>query len=172
MVTSISIDRKKAALCGLTDFALLAFVYFIPTLSHLTSVPFYLLEPMRVAVLLGLVVTGSRGNAYFTALTLPLFSFAVAAHPLFAKSLMMAGELALNVFLFQWLLGKCRSSFLALFASILLSKLAYYLCKFAMIKAAILNVSFISTPVWIQILIALMLSGVFALAMRKRKMTA
>ena len=168
MTTSISIDRRKVAVCSLTDVALFAFVYFIPALSHLTSIPFYILEPMRVAVLLGLVVTGSSRNAYFTALTLPVFSFVVAAHPLLLKSLLMSGELVLNVFLLQFLLKKFRSGFLAAFLSVILSKIAYYAGKLLLVKASLLDMSMVSTPLWIQIAVAALLSGLFCLGMRKK----
>ena len=168
MTTSISIDRRKVAVCSLTDVALFAFVYFIPALSHLTSIPFYMLEPMRVAVLLGLIVTGSGRNAYFTALTLPVFSFVVAAHPLLLKSLLMSGELVLNVFFLQLLLKKFRSGFLAAFLSVILSKLAYYAGKLLLVKASLLDMSMVSTPLWIQIAVAALLSGLFCLGMSKK----
>ena len=169
MTTSISFDRRKAAVCSLTDLALFAFVYFIPALSHLTSVPFYILEPMRVAVLLGVIVTRSFFNAYFTAATLPVFSFAVAAHPVLAKSLLMGGELVINVFFLQFFLRRFRSKFFAAFASVLLSKAIYYAGKFLMIKASLLDMSVVSTPLWIQLVVAALLSGLFFLGTRKRE---
>lgn len=169
MTTSISFDRRKAAVCSLTDLALFAFVYFIPALSHLTSsIPFYILEPMRVAVLLGFIVTRSFFNAYFTAATLPVFSFAVAAHPVLAKSLLMGGELVINVFFLQFFLRRFKSKFFAAFASVLLSKAIYYAGKFLMIKASLLDMSMVSTPLWIQLVVAALLSGLFLLGTRKR----
>ncbi|MBP5567382.1 MAG: hypothetical protein J6X57_07870, partial [Bacteroidales bacterium] len=54
---------RKAAGIGLTDAAALLFIYLVPTLSHLTAVPFYLIDPMRLAVLGALLATRNWKNA-------------------------------------------------------------------------------------------------------------
>ena len=38
----------------LIDVALLAALYFLPSLSHVTAVPLYMLEPMRIALIIAL----------------------------------------------------------------------------------------------------------------------
>ncbi len=84
------------------DILALLFIYLVPTFSHLISIPIYLYEPMRIMLILAMVHT-TRRNAYIITLTLPLFSFIVSFHPVFLKSILIAGELALNVALFFYL---------------------------------------------------------------------
>jgi len=134
----------------LLNASALLFVYFVPALSHLIGVPLYLIEPMRLAVVLALVHT-RPGNAYLLALTLPLFSFAVSAHPHLLKMLLITGELLLNVWLFFFLMKRFRiHQGVSLGLSILLSKAVYYLAKFSLISALLIEGSVISTPLWIQ----------------------
>ena len=66
----------------LLDAIGLVFVYFIPSISHVLNVPIYLVEPMRIMVILAIAHTTQR-NAYILALTLPLFSYFISAHPVF-----------------------------------------------------------------------------------------
>jgi len=135
---------------ALIDLAALLLVYFTPALSHLLGFPLYLLEPMRLAVVLALAHTRPR-NAWLLALTLPLFSFAVSAHPHFLKMLLITGELLLNVGLFFLLQKRTQMSMgLSLGLSILLSKAVYYLAKFALVSALLIEGSVISTPLWVQ----------------------
>ncbi|PLX15281.1 MAG: hypothetical protein C0597_09035 [Marinilabiliales bacterium] len=138
----------------LFDAAALAFIYFVPALSHLLNLPVYLIEPMRLMLILALVHT-TKQNAYIVALTLPLFSFLISAHPVLPKMLLIAFELSLNVFLFHLLIKKLRGTFLPIFLSIIASKLVYYSIKFGMIQFAILKSGLISTPIAIQIVMVL-----------------
>ena len=64
----------------LIDSALLAALYFLPSLSHVTALPLYMLEPMRVALIIALLFT-NRTNAYFIAFTIPLASAVITGHP-------------------------------------------------------------------------------------------
>lgn len=93
---------------ALWDLATLGLLYLVPTLSHLTSIPFYRFEPMRCVLLLCLLFTGSKKNAYIMALTLPLFSFLAGGHPVLAKALLMAFELSANVLIFNILSRKVQ----------------------------------------------------------------
>jgi hypothetical protein len=45
----------------LIDVVLLVALYLVPSLSHLTALPLYMLEPMRVALLVALLFT-NRAN--------------------------------------------------------------------------------------------------------------
>lgn len=150
-MNTIQLTSKRTIGFAIFDILALAFIYFVPTISHMLSFPLYLIEPMRIALILALVHTTKR-NAYIVALTLPIFSYLVSAHPVFYKMLLISGELVLNVWLFYFILSKTKSAFASILSSIVLSKAAYYLVKFIAI-ALILNtdVKFIATPIYIQV---------------------
>ena len=155
------IARDKAVGIGLTDAAAVLFVFAVPALSHLTSVPFYLLDPMRMAVLGALLFSRNWKNALVLALALPLFSFAVSGHPVYPKFLLIAVELSVNVLLFAWLSRKMNAG-IAAFVSILLSKVLYYGFKAAVLSAGLLQADLISTTIWWQLGVAVGLSAAFA----------
>jgi len=129
----------------------ITFIYFIPTISHIVSLPIYFIEPMRLMIIIAFVHT-SKQNAYLLALTLPIFSFLISAHPAFLKMLLITFELTLNVFLFYLFTKKTKYLFPAIFASIVISKIIYYLIKFGMISFAVINSGLISTPIIIQVI--------------------
>lgn len=169
---------KKAAGIGLTDAAALLFIYLVPTLSHLTSVPFYLIDPMRLAVLGALLVSRNWKNALVLAVTLPLFSSAVGMHPIFPKCLLIAVELSANVLLFVWLarvFGKGAKSVagqgvrtgVAAFVSIVLSKALYYGLKALVLYAGLMHMELVSTGLWIQLAVAMVISAAFGLRWRR-----
>ena len=155
------VARDKAVGIGLTDAAAVLFVFAVPALSHLTSVPFYLLDPMRMAVLGALLFSKNWKNALVLALALPLFSFAVSGHPVYPKFLLIAAELSVNVLLFAWLSRKMNAG-IAAFVSILLSKVLYYGFKAAVLSAGLLQAELISTTIWWQLGVAVGLSAAFA----------
>ena len=155
------IARDKAVGIGFTDAAAVLFVFAVPALSHLTSVPFYLLDPMRMAVLGALLFSKNWKNALVLALALPLFSFAVSGHPVYPKFLLIAAELSVNVLLFAWLSRKMNAG-IAAFVSILLSKVLYYGLKAAVLSAGLLQADLISTTIWWQLGVAVGLSAAFA----------
>ena len=159
----------------LSDVVALLFVLFVPTLSHLSSVPFYLLDPMRLAVLGVLLATRDWKNSLALAVVIPLFSMAISGHPVFPKCLLISVELATNILLFEGLMrlmGKYYAkrpgivSGASAFLSILLSKGVYYLLKWMVIAFDWMNMELISTGLWIQLLVALAVSVIFALTFR------
>ena len=94
----------------------------------------------------------SKKNAYFLAATLPMFSFLVSAHPVFLKTLLISGELFINVWLFFFLSEKINNKFGAMVLSIAISKIAYYLIKFTLLSFVLLEGNLISTPILIQVI--------------------
>jgi hypothetical protein len=143
----------------LFDIIALAFIYFVPTISHMLNFPLYLIEPMRIALILALVHT-TKQNAYIIAITLPLFSYLVSAHPVFYKMMLISGELVLNVWLFHFILGRSKNAFVSILGSIILSKAVYYLSKFLII-VLIINSSeiIIAIQLYIQGITTLVFSG-------------
>ena len=165
-----SIARKKAFGIGFTDAVAVLFVLAVPALSHLTPVPFYLLDPMRLAVLGALLASRSRVNGLVLAAALPLISFAVSGHPVFPKYLIIAAELSVNVLLFVWLekvfAGRRFGVGIAAFASILLSKAFYYGLKALVLGAGLMQMELVSTALWVQLVVAVLIYAGFAIIWR------
>lgn len=165
MNTALTMNRKAALI--LFDLAAITFIYFVPAISHLLNVPLYLLDPMRIILVLAMVHT-HKLNAYVLALTLPLFTFMISGHPVLPKVFLISGELALNVFLFFTLFNFFRLKFTAILVSIVLSKMAYYLAKYLLIQTAVLDMGVISTPLWIQGIVMVVLSSYLAVFFKNR----
>lgn len=140
------------------DIFAIAAVYLVPVLSHLTAMPIYYIEPMRLMVILAIVHTSKR-NAFILAATLPIFSFLVSAHPVFLKTLLITGELFLMTWLFYFFTDKLKHKFGAMLLGIGLSKAAYYAFKFLLLSALLLEGSLISTPLAIQFVMMFLFSG-------------
>jgi len=160
----ISIHSTKTMLI---DFIAISFVYFLPALSHLTSIPLYLIEPMRLAVILCLVHT-NRKNALIIAVSIPLFSLVVSSHPAILKTILITIELLINLFLFYFLCKK-TNKFISMFLSIVLSKIIYYSLKYVFIQVNMIDGNLISTPLVIQWLVAIGLSLYAALIYERTK---
>ncbi len=152
----------------LIDILGLAFIYFIPTLSHLLSFPLYLVEPMRVMLIIAIAHTTKR-NAYLIALTLPLFSFLVSAHPVFLKTMLITIELVLNVWLFYFLANRWKNYFAAIVTSIIISKAFYYVMKFGLISYGMIESNLISTPLYLQAITMLLFSGYLSLVLSRKE---
>ena len=151
------IDLKSNIKTYLIDFSLLLMIYFLPAISHLFALPVYYLDPMRIALVVALVHT-SKKNAYIIALTLPLFSFLISSHPQIIKSFLLSAELVITLSLSYLLKDKLKNVFTSLFISILISKVIYYLLKFALISFALLNDRLFSTPFYFQLIAAILVS--------------
>jgi hypothetical protein len=141
----------------LLDFSALAFIYLVPSITHLLSLPVYLVEPMRLMLILSLAHSG-RINSYILAMTLPAFSLLISAHPVFPKMLLISAELSLNVFLFFFLMRKINRIFPAALLSIILSKAAYYLLKFFLIKLSLIETALVATPIIVQVVMTAVFS--------------
>ena len=84
----ITIGVKRFLAVAVLDVFALMLVYFLPAFTHLTAIPFYIIEPFRLMILVSLVVMNNKHNALILAVTLPMFSFIVATHPLFIKAML------------------------------------------------------------------------------------
>lgn len=159
MSNSLVLSNKNIKINShLFNLAAIICIYLLPAFSHLLSFPLYMVDPMRVIILLSVIHTSNR-NSYLIAFTLPLFSFLIASHPVAAKSLLIGTELILNIWLFYQIYNKLTNKFFVMFVSILISKIYYYLAKSILISAGLLQVELISTPVYLQLAVAMLISG-------------
>jgi len=160
-------DQKLRINVYLFNLTAILSIYFLPTFSHLLSFPLYMIDPMRIIILLSVIHTSNK-NAYLIALTLPLFSFLIASHPVAIKSILITSELLLNIWLFYKIYDKLTNKFTVMFISILISKIYYYLVKSVLISIGLLVGDLFSTPVYLQILVALSLGGYLYLLSRTK----
>jgi hypothetical protein len=160
----VSISKIRTVVFDL--MALLA-IYLVPAISHLLSLPVYFIEPMRIMLILALVHT-SRKNAYLIALTLPVFSFLISAHPTLIKTSLITAELLINVWLYFFLVKKISNNALSILLSIIVSKIFYYLVKLLLINSVLMTGNLISTPIYIQVIMLFVFSGyVYLISSRK-----
>ncbi len=152
---------------SLFNLSAILFIYFIPAISHLIALPVYLIEPMRLAIILSVAHT-SKTNAFIIAGTLPLFSFFISSHPYLIKSLLIMSELLLNVWLFFFLSEKLKNKFAAMLISISISKIFYYSVKLTLLSTFLINGDLISTPIYIQLITMTLYSLYF---LRKEKLS-
>ncbi len=150
------------------DFIGLLFIYFVPAISHLLSVPLYFIEPMRLMVIIAMIFSSKR-NTYLIALSLPVFSFLISSHPIFPKMLIMTLELGLNVWLFYLFARLMRNYFYAMLLSVVLSKGVYYLLSYMAVHMSFMGTSEVSTiPLYIQAIVTVVFSTyVFIMFSRK-----
>ncbi len=168
MKNSAILSLKRETLTTLLiDSAAIAVILLAPALAHLLSFPVFYLEPMRIMLVLALVHT-NRKNAYALAVALPIISFVVSGHPVFFKAGLMSAEFALNVFLFFELSKRFKNVFGAVFFSIILSKIGYYIVKVFMLNYALFSSPLISIPVWIQLVTA-SLFALYAMMVLKKQ---
>ena len=162
MTTALLAIRKHSNLL-LIDVVLLAGLYLLPSLSHVTALPLYRFEPMRVALLIGLLFT-KRANTYFLAFTIPLASAMITGHPVPIKAVLIGIELSILVATYSYLVQLDRiPAFAALTAAILLGKVVYYAMKFAALSAGLLTGNLVSTPLRAQLVLALGTAIIFGL---------
>ena len=163
---AISADIKGVYQTLLFDILAVAFIFLLPAFSHLLAFPLYLLDPMRIALLLSIVYT-NRKNAYLIAVLLPMVSFILSSHPLFYKVLLISCELVLNAWFFYLLVNKTRNIFVSAIVSIIASKIVYYTLKYAVIYFTIEKAELIATPILTQVGVALALSLFVAFFFKK-----
>lgn len=144
------------------DIFIFLMVYFIPAWSHLLPIPLYLLDPMRIFLFTGYLLSQNSKNAYFLAITIPIFSMLVTGHPVFAKSLLIAMELFVNIFIVAyWSKYKGTSMYVVIFCSVIISKIVYYLMKYIFLSVGWLSGDLFSTGIVTQLLVALVITVVF-----------
>ena len=148
---------------AIVDVALVVLACLVPTLSHITALPLYRLNPMLLFILSGMLLVADRRNAVALALLLPLVSMLVVGMPAPAKALCMIVEYSAVVLLYTvaerrfalrtspWL------TMLVLLVAMLVGKLLFYALKAMIIAPDVL----VGTPILLQASVVLVSAVVF-----------
>lgn len=152
----IKIINKQLVETIVLDAALIIAIIVLPVISHVIPIPLYLIEPMRIMVLSSLLLR-NKNNSLFLAFVLPVTSFIITGHPVFVKVIIISLELSLNVYLFEFFIKK-SNAFVSAFFSIIISKTIYYVVKYLFVALGVLKMTVISTPLSIQLFVAVAIS--------------
>lgn len=172
MNNTISLSKSGPAIkIAFIDIPALLLIYFTPALSHMLSLPVYLIEPIRLMLILSMAHS-SKINTFLLALSLPVFSHLFSAHPVLLKTILISFELLLFTFLFYELSKKFKSVFLIMLVSIVTGKLFYYVFKYLFISNGMIQSELISTPVYIQIIVTIVFSLYVSYILNRNKTNA
>lgn len=160
-------SSKGVVRAVIVDILSLFVVYYIPTISHHLIFPLYMLDPMRIVVFACILLSGSRINSYIFAITIPFFSYFVGGHPVLLKSFIIGMELLVNMMLFWSLIRKWQNVFVVTFVSIIVAKVIYYITKIFVVEIGWLQMDIISTPFYVQGLVALAISVLMSSLFKK-----
>jgi hypothetical protein len=149
------------------DSAALAFIGLAPAFAHFASLPLYMIEPMRLMLVLALVHT-NRMNAWMLAAVLPLFSYLVSRHPEPLKMLVITAELLANTGLFLLLIRKGAYPFVAMFLAIAVSKVFCYSLYMLLFPWNFVVAEAQSGFLMIQVAVSILLAGYTAFIFMKR----
>jgi hypothetical protein len=118
--------RKTMLRDVVIDFIALTTILLLPAAAHLTGIPLYMMEPMRLMLVIS-VAHGTRTNSLLLALVLPAFSYLVSGHPELIKMIIISGELVLNVILFYYFIKRWGRPMISMLSAIFISKFFCYL---------------------------------------------
>lgn len=145
----------------------IALIYFVPALAHMTGVPLYMAEPMRIILILSMV-HASKYTSCVLAATLPLLSWIFSGHPELVKMLIITGELLLNVSLFYLIYKRLNNPLIAILASIIISKILCYLAYWPVFSFAFMVAEAHPLFLVIQIITTVIFSFYVTLSLKKQ----
>ena len=135
---NISISKSDSLLHTIiVDGLLLAAICAIPAASHLLAFPLYKLNPMLIALTLGMALVGDRRNGYLLALLMPLVSMLVTGMPVIANAVCMIPELLAVVAIFH-VAEKHLPSFVSFVAAAIAGKVVFYSLRALLFAPAVL----------------------------------
>ena len=148
----------------LVDALIVAAFLALPSVSHLLPIPLYMLEPMRIAMLVAFLTTKSVWNAVLMGLTIPIFSHLTAGHPELVKAFLISTELATNMLVFVHLYRRFNlHASILMILSVLISKTVYYALKYLTLVTGLLDDRLISSSVMNQLIALLIVTVILSL---------
>lgn len=185
-MTTALVKKKNVARVALIDAVLVGAACLIPTLSHLTALPLYRLNPMMLVLLGGMAAVRdpesgliSSRNALLLAVMLPVVSMLAVGMPAPAKALCMAAEMLTVVAVASAMErywgnlmshGQPAVKRFAAYTGMMLSamlcgKIIYYLLKALLLPSAAL----VGTPLLTQAVVMVVAAGLYALLLTRKR---
>lgn len=161
------ITNKERIKTLVFDILCIAVMFFVPAVSHLSKIPLYLLEPLRIMIILALLHT-RKENAYIMAVALPVFSYLVSGHPFFGKMIVICLEMLLNIGLFYLIARIIKNNFISMTLAIIISKGFYYFCQYVFLREFLTKYNIGEHSFYIQGLVAIGLSLYAYLIIRRK----
>ncbi len=160
-MNSIS-KTKGVARYMIMDVAVVTAACLIPTMSHLTALPLYRLNPMLALLLVGMLLGKDWRNALVLAVLMPAVSCLIVGMPSAPKMVCMVAELATVAGLF-YVLNRRWAVLPSVLVAVLAAKVVYYALKAVVLAPDVL----IGTAWWMQLGAVVLWGGLFAALYRK-----
>lgn len=145
------------------DAILLTVACLIPAASHLLAAPLYMLNPMLMLLMAGILLGRDWRNSLVLAVLLPAVSCLLTGMPAAPKMLCMMAELVTVASLFGQLQRNWKV-WPSMLVAVLAGKGVYYVLKAVVLMPAVL----VGTAWWIQLGTVLLWSGLFAMLYRRQ----
>lgn len=145
------------------DAILLTVACLIPAASHLLAAPLYMLNPMLMLLMAGILLGRDWRNSLVLAVLLPAVSCLLTGMPAAPKMLCMMAELVTVASLFSQLQRNWKV-WPSMLVAVLAGKGVYYVLKAVVLMPAVL----VGTAWWIQLGTVLLWSGLFAMLYRRQ----
>ena len=185
-MTTTIVKRPSITQIALIDAAVLGIACLIPTLSHLTALPLYRLNPMMLVLLGGMAAvrdpesgTTLSRNALLLAVLLPVVSMLAVGMPAPAKALCMVAEMITFVSVATMMerawhrTAHGRDTAWHRFAAVTGMTLGAMLCGkivYYGLKALLLpSVALIGTPLLTQAVVMVAAAGLYALLLTRKR---
>ena len=148
MYKTVNIEQSK--FINLYRILSIVLIGVFPFIAHVTKLPLYYLEPMRIMIII-FFIRGYMKDAFVFSILYPIISFLISGHPMIYKMPLVMIDLFLNILIFYILTRKDINIYISFIVSVVISKILYYILKY-MIFTVILAKSqgLIETNILIQ----------------------
>ena len=148
MYKTVNIEQSK--FINLYRILSIVLIGVFPFIAHVTKLPLYYLEPMRIMIII-FFIRGYMKDAFVFSILYPIISFLISGHPMIYKMPLVMIDLFLNILIFYIITRKDINKYISFIVSVVISKILYYVLKY-MIFTVILAKSqgLIETNIFIQ----------------------
>jgi hypothetical protein len=148
MYKTVNIEQSK--FINVYRILSIILIGFFPIIAHVTKLPLYYLEPMRIMIVI-FFIRGYMKDAFMFSILYPIISFFISGHPMIYKMPLVMIDLFLNILIFYILTRKDINIYISFIVSVVISKILYYVLKYMIFTVILAKLQgLIETNVLIQ----------------------